>query len=295
MLSFIGRSLGLVPASPHRSSSESGSSGSPSRSLAGSPTDISTPVTTPYSPSPTDVGLVRGLLKSTNPALPTEIADIIINYADYSVRDVVTLDPSSAFSVSSRGAGVYGLVLRGPQIRELKQDGLELRDLKLESVRFEIASHDQGWGGELGTEGTYNSSFSWFEAKILRRLHHLSDKLEPPPDLGPMDKYATPAEYSDAYRPVGWNFVKDGNGRVLTWPVQKNSVATRDTQIREIVWTVDRKHQKEEVVEDSGSGSGEGFIRALQPGDVIFLWARAIYPGWANYVEGAMIEISYSG
>ncbi|KAG5295214.1 hypothetical protein I7I48_12016 [Histoplasma ohiense] len=251
----------------------------------------------PYSPSPADVGEVRALLKSTHPALPTEIADIILNFADYSVKDVVTFNPSDVYRLSSRGPGVCGLILKGPQIRELKQYGLELRDLRLKSVRFEIASHDQGWGGEPGTQGTYNSAFSWFEVTILRRLDHSSDWVEPTLTLGSDQRYESYIDYSNAYRRSGWDFATDDNGEMLIWPLQKNKVARRETQTREIVWMLDDNsegQQQAEPAEDSGNGPGRGFVRTLRSGDVICLWARAMYPGWANSVEKAMIEVAYT-
>ncbi|OAX80164.1 hypothetical protein ACJ72_05509 [Emergomyces africanus] len=248
----------------------------------------------PYSPSPTDVGLVRAFLKSTQPALPTEIADIILNFANYSVKDVAAFNPDRNFSITSRGPGVYGLILKGPQIRELKQDGLELRDLKLEAVKFEIVSHDQGWGGEPGTQGSYRNSFSWFEVTILRRVSHSEFGVEPPPNI---DGELTLADYSQTYRRFGWDFVTDDNENTVIWPIQSNRVARRESQTHEIVWMFedgDGEGQHAESEEDTGSGSGEGFVRALQPGDVICLWARAMYPGWANIVEKAVIEVAYS-
>ncbi|PGH07969.1 hypothetical protein GX51_01409 [Blastomyces parvus] len=253
----------------------------------------------PYSPSPADVGQVRAMLKSTRPALPTEIADIVLDFADYSVKDLLTFNPEAPYRIASRGPGVYGLLLKGPQIRELKQSGGELRDLRIKAVRFEIASHDQGWGGEMGTQGTYNGAFSWFEATILRRNDHSGAGVEPPPDVQPPTK--TYAGYSEAYRQFGWDFATDDKGEMLIWPVQKNKVATGETQTREIVWTLDGdgaegREQTEQLLdeEDTGSGSGDGFVRTLRPGDVICLWARAIYPGWANIVEKATVEVAYS-
>ncbi|PGH33538.1 hypothetical protein GX50_03610 [[Emmonsia] crescens] len=301
MSAFIRRFIFRAPGHQQPAAPSPGPSAQPTAGTPSEPPPESiaeNPVTPPpYSPSPTDIGLARALLKSTQPALPTEIADIILDFADYSVKDVVTFNPSRVFSISSRGPGVYGLVLKGPQIRELKQNGLELRDLKLEAVRFEIASHDQGWGGEWGSEGTYSGAFSWFEATILRRLGHPGVGVEPPPNIGPEDNYKTPADYSEAYRRFGWDFATDDNGNMLIWPVQKNKVARRETQTREIVWMLDggdgEGHQAGSKG-DAGSGSGEGFVRALQPGDVICLWARAIYPGWANFVEKAVIEVAYS-
>ncbi|PGH17203.1 hypothetical protein AJ79_01341 [Helicocarpus griseus UAMH5409] len=246
------------------------------------------PNTPCYSPSPTDVGHVRGMLKSTKPALPTELADIILDYADYCVKDVVTFVPSSTFYISSRGPGKYGLLVKGPVIRKFEQDGPELRDLRIESVGFEIASHDQGWGG------TYRCAFSWFEAMIFRRRGDFKAEQELPSDLNMGDNNITPADYSDAHRSSGWDFLRDEDGKELKWHVQNNRVSERTTHTHRILWVPDDEHRREEQTEDDGSGSGEGFVRALQPGDVIFLWARAMYPNWANYVEKAMIEVIYS-
>ncbi|KLJ06325.1 hypothetical protein EMPG_10257 [Blastomyces silverae] len=252
-----------------------------------------------YSPSPADVGEVRAMLKSTHPALPTEIADIVLDFADYSVKDMLSFNPGAGYRIVSHGPGVYGLILKGPQIRELKQSGGELRDLRIKAVRFEIASHDQGWGGEAGTRGTYHGAFSWFEATILRRNDRSGAGVEPPPNVEPVVPDRTFIGYSEVYRPFGWDFATDDKGDVLTWLVQKNKVAIKETQTREIVWMLDgdggKGHeQAKSEEEDTGSGSGDGFVRTLRPGDVICLWARAIYPGWANVVEKAKIEVAYS-
>ncbi|EEQ85224.1 uncharacterized protein BDCG_08493 [Blastomyces dermatitidis ER-3] len=252
-----------------------------------------------YSPSPADVGEVRAILKATHPALPTEIADIVLDFADYSVKDIHAFNPRAGYRIGSHGPAVYGLILKGPQIRELKQSGGELRDLRIKAVRFEIASHDQGWGGEAGTQGTYHGAFSWFEATILRRKHRSGAGVEPPPNVEPPVPDRTYAGYSEAYRPFGWDFAADEKGNMLIWPVQKNKVAVGETETHEIVWMLDgdggKEHeQAKSENEDTGSGSGNRFVRTLQPGDVICLWARAIYPGWANVVEKAKIEVTYS-
>ncbi|OJD26318.1 hypothetical protein ACJ73_02304 [Blastomyces percursus] len=252
-----------------------------------------------YSPSPADVGEVRAMLKSTRPALPTEIADIVLDFADYSVKDMLAFNPRTDYRIGSHGPEVYGLILKGPQIRELKQSGGELRDLRIKAVRFEIVSHDQGWGGEAGTQGTYHGAFSWFEATILRRKQRSGAGVVPPPNVEPPVPDRTYIGYSEAYRPFGWDFATDDKGDMLIWSVQQNKVAVGEHQTREIVWMLDgdgvKGHeQAKSKDEDTGSGPGDGFVRTLRPGDVICLWARAIYPGWANVVKKAKIEVAYS-
>ncbi|PGG98857.1 hypothetical protein AJ80_09453 [Polytolypa hystricis UAMH7299] len=247
-----------------------------------------------FSPSPTDIGLVRTALKSTKPALPTELADMILDFADYNVKDVAeNTFLQSRYSVQDPLSA--GVVVPGPLIREMKLDGPELRDLKIKSVRFELASRDQGWGGEHNTQGTYNCAWSWFEVTILRPQENPTTAT----DASEIDfdsRHRDPEDFSDSYQRCGWDFVRDERGKARGWSVQSNRVATREIELHEILWEADGgKKDLEEPGEDNGSGTGEGFIGALRPGDLIILWARALFPGWANYVERARVEVEYTG
>ncbi|KAL1631234.1 hypothetical protein SLS56_004482 [Neofusicoccum ribis] len=56
-----------------------------------------------------------------------------------------------------------------------------------------------------------------------------------------------------------------------------------------ITWS---RKSKSKISEEDGSGNGEDFISTLVPGDRIGVWARARYPGWANFVSSARIELA---
>ncbi|KAK2777052.1 hypothetical protein FQN52_003235 [Onygenales sp. PD_12] len=238
----------------------------------------------PFFPEPADVGAARGILKSVGPGLPTELADMILDRADYHVKDRKVFNPgvgAETIVYSNKGST---LVLQAPPIRKIEQQGPELRDLKIKAVRFKLESHDQGWGGDQGTQGTYSSAWSWFEASIIRRCP-VSD-VDP---LTPASQWSrVPEEWAPYYKRMGWDFVRDENDKVRLWPVQKNKVATKKTETHEIVWSPGGSF------EGPGSGSGEGFVSSLRPGDVIQLWARAMFPGWVNYVITAAVEVDYA-
>ncbi|KAK2806479.1 hypothetical protein FQN50_005762 [Emmonsiellopsis sp. PD_5] len=218
----------------------------------------------PFFPEPADIGAVRSILKSTGPGLPTELADMILDRAEYCVKDRTVFNPGGSWNVSSNARGK--LVLQAPAIREVEQHGPELRDLKLQAVRFKLESHDQGWGGESGTQGTYSSAWSWFEASIIRRCSPSGVRTSSLTN----QEGGAPEEWAETYQSRGWDFVRDENDKVRLWPVQKNKVATKETETREIVWRPGGSF------EGPGSGSGVGFVSSLRPGDVIQLWARAM-------------------
>jgi hypothetical protein len=44
-----------------------------------------------------------------------------------------------------------------------------------------------------------------------------------------------------------------------------------------------------------GSETGNGdFVRSLQIGDVVTVWARARFPGWANLVEELRVDMYWA-
>lgn len=76
-----------------------------------------------------------------------------------------------------------------------------------------------------------------------------------------------------------------------SWGVQRNRVARSDFTHYQIEWGTTPAGNG--YVEADGHYVGEGFVGALQPGDVVALWMRAQYPGWANYVRKASVKVLY--
>ncbi len=79
------------------------------------------------------------------------------------------------------------------------------------------------------------------------------------------------------------------------WRLQSNRVAHKQYERHKVVWTAEEVGAKESesTVEERGAWSGNGFVHTLRPGDKIGLWMRAMYPGWANDVLQASIEVLY--
>lgn len=65
--------------------------------------------------------------------------------------------------------------------------------------------------------------------------------------------------------------------------------ANRTVKRHCITWS---RKSKSKISEEDGSGNGEDFVSTLVPGDRIGVWARAQYPGWANFVSSARIELA---
>jgi hypothetical protein len=162
-------------------------------------------------------------------------------------------------------------------------------------IEFQLWSHDQGWGGESEHRGTYNESYTWFDVGI--------------------EKFHTS---SFANNIVQWPpyllFREDLDGepfhiqRDITTPVipsdttlQKNVVAERVTTEHTIVWHFLDSFDKESVEAEEACKVGRGsatvdgkFVRSMQVGDCITLWARARFPGWENVIQKVKITVYWA-
>lgn len=179
---------------------------------------------------------------------------------------------------------------------------------RIESVRWWIKSHDQGYSGEPAeNKGTYRCSWTWFEAAILRgsrvcRLEEDLVKTEEPVNItDPAVPYPEEGLEEVGVTVVGEELAEEVKTR---WRVQSNVNSHRDPTEHVIEWF---PHQKipEEVLSDPGNtnseedvrtghGFGIGFVDALKPGDRLVLIARATYPAWINNIRGAEVEIIFT-
>ena len=85
------------------------------------------------------------------------------------------------------------------------------------------------------------------------------------------------------------------------WCVHRNKRANREWQQHIVVWSCD-----DDIKEDSDGGkalaeegrgraTGNGeFVRNLKLGDVVTLWAKARFGGWANSVKSASIDVYWA-
>ncbi|KAI0647525.1 hypothetical protein C8Q79DRAFT_1009609 [Trametes meyenii] len=153
-------------------------------------------------------------------------------------------------------------------------------------VTWNITSHDQGWGGEH--RNTFQGAFSWYEACIIRPTmpdpHNVEDALR-----------LKVCEPKDAQRPLeeaGYTLVARPGSNSFTWLVQCNRVAKREFTEYHVEWAAADTLDTEDAALN-GYGTGDGFIEALRPGDMVGLWMRALYPGWANYLQAASVEVVF--
>jgi len=157
-------------------------------------------------------------------------------------------------------------------------------------IEFQLWSHDQGWGGEHPR--TYDASYTWFDVGVQKLqapifanniiewpLYLLFEEFEEEPCAIPTDP-ARPFLPADT-------------------TLQKNVVGKSQITEHTIVWhyldTYDNDSSKEAVSQGHGPNSLDGkFVRNMQVGDCITLWAWARFPGWENHVQKAKITIYWA-
>lgn len=81
--------------------------------------------------------------------------------------------------------------------------------------------------------------------------------------------------------------------------IQRNRAATRQAKTHTVVWTWkdDANPLTAEQLDDLGRGAATGngdFVRNLKLGDVVSVWAKARFAGWANHVERVNMDIYWA-
>ncbi|KAF3141894.1 hypothetical protein TWF594_005949 [Orbilia oligospora] len=113
--------------------------------------------------------------------LPVELALDIIELAEYYPYSIIgsRSGTSNCYFYLSTGTKTY-LIVQIPSLDsvnsgegDIQQNaGEQQREPRKRVVRkivFRTSSHDQGYGGEAGCQGTYRGAFSWLSAEIWRR------------------------------------------------------------------------------------------------------------------------------
>ncbi|KAF2140345.1 uncharacterized protein K452DRAFT_289088 [Aplosporella prunicola CBS 121167] len=243
----------------------------------------------PYTPTADAVHVVRTLFVQ-GLGLPVELADLIIEAAGYyptvfNARSESATDGMDVSTRWSRRSTVAFLYLISDPIPRAREGEL----VKIKSVKFHTTSRDQGWASQ-GSYGTYNGSSSWFETSIFRPVPGAPDELDLDQNRHRCMQsfFHEPEDAAPHLQTAGWNFVEH-DGKHL-WKVQYNIVAGQYFVEHDVEW----RPNEEPAEEVPGKGDGKGFIGALEPGDRVGLWARALYPGWSNRIRDARMEIAYS-
>jgi len=220
--------------------------------------------------------------------LPLDLTRIILNEAEYWPMLFSWRESDPPYTVEE-GAKCY---LVTPKIPE--KGALVDEPIRVERVVFRTVSHDQGWAssGKQPNDGVYDESHTWFEAAIIRNL----------PDGAHADARVAHLLVGDHGGPTPCH-VPNPHSDGHTWILQKNIRAEGDEELHEIEWDgrLDAASQAQPVDAETlettlptGSGRGRGFVRALQAGDCVAIYAKAQHPAWVNHVLGADVQVYYS-
>jgi hypothetical protein len=159
-------------------------------------------------------------------------------------------------------------------------------------IVFQLWSNDQGWGGEQGY-GPYKASYTWFDVGIEKAQTSIftNNTVDWPAPLLFKEEVDAFRIQRDVARP----FLPSDT------TLQKNVMAEEETTEHTIVWHFLDSFDKEsaEAIEADKLGRGPGsldgkFVRNMQVGDCITLWARARFPGWKNHVKRAKITVYWA-
>ncbi|KAJ0159628.1 hypothetical protein CTA2_9378 [Colletotrichum tanaceti] len=188
-------------------------------------------------------------------------------------------------------------------------------------IVFKIRSKDQGWGGTIGDRDSYRGSWSWFEAGLEKfdkdRTCDGSCKTSAPAansENAPISPTASEGDEStlctcglqSIFPPVeetprGHLAYHHSMHPLDNLKIQNNKTAHKEFMDHEVVWSwtddihPDSPEADRLVTIGRGRGTGTGkFVRSLKLGDVVTVWGKARFGGWANCVESVQVEIYWA-
>lgn len=185
-----------------------------------------------------------------------------------------------------------------------------------------MRSRDQGWGGRPQDRGSYRGSWTWFEAgkeRFEKNATYPKDTPEKKSSAeGAVDEKAgssssfgqindIPTPYFPVYaaRPIYPALEPDQEAfhhELHPSPqlrIQSNKAATRQLTTHKVVWSwrdnVDplSSERLSELGRGPETGDGE-FVRNLTLGDVVTVWAKARFGGWANHIDSVQVDIYWA-
>ncbi|KFY49485.1 hypothetical protein V496_09975 [Pseudogymnoascus sp. VKM F-4515 (FW-2607)] len=201
-------------------------------------------------------------------------------------------------------------------------------------IVFRFRSRDQGWGGDSKDRGTYNGSFTWLDVGKERARVVNENEIETSEkymELPQQEAQQDEGSEGDVEKTFAWNLESvvppPKKGRVpegsqagldlgdrlpptveLEHPflphdmtLQKNRTATNEARDYTIIWrwddNIDAESDDAEELQKVGRGKATGngeFVRSLEVGDVVTLWARARFPGWFIKVKDVEIDMFWA-
>lgn len=204
-------------------------------------------------------------------------------------------------------------------LNQWKTQSLPRGDHPCRKVVFTIKSRDQGWADARGFCGTYMGSYTWFDVG-LEKIKAI-DKNMCTPEIqipqGFIEQFPLESGYSSSKeaRPIYCdlhtiqpsvigeppNYSFEHPSEPTCTRLQSNRTGTREVKEHVITWAyddcVDPFSSEGNQLEREGRGryTGDGsFVRKLQIGDIITIWARARFPGWTNQVKEVKVEVYWA-
>ncbi|KAJ5286844.1 hypothetical protein N7478_002530 [Penicillium angulare] len=270
--------------------------GPPRKSPSPSPSPLET---NEFFPSLLDVLKVRYTLQwKLREGFPVELIDEIIDDAEYWPSTEHHMEEGDQHTVigTDRDQVLLKTVplcydrknLEQPSPKQLPHRGSH----PCRKIVFHLSSHDQGSSGSFNEE-MYSASWTWFDIEVIRGAHK-------------RNMYVNGEEQElleDERGHVRRHF--EPNDELLLprqTKLQVNGKHVRKLQNNTIVWHyLDDiqydSHEAHEIERTKGRGQStlDGqYVRDLEVGDSIALWARARFPGWTNHVYRARVRVFWA-
>ena len=189
------------------------------------------------------------LKKVAQERLPATLISYIFDLANYWIKSRVQRATLADYAEHD-GSSVY--------LRSQSIVGTKTRPLR--KLVFEIVSHDQGWSDTRHTHGTYNDSYTWFEAVRESGSEAI---------LGPEIFCNVQARNTWRKHVASWHF-REGHHH----EIQGSGI--------DVVLHGNLRYADEEITT---------WFKQLKAGDRLCIVPRAQFVGWRNYVQSAKLEV----
>lgn len=202
----------------------------------------------PWTTTESNVAIYR-CLSRRSPPIPNEIILQILDHPSRWIRSQV-INARMASDNEPMRVGI-DLRNRGEQQILATNPLSQLEVPRIRRVVYTFRSRDQGWSSYPTHHGTYEGSFTWFEAGLTR---------------------PTATDLIDSERDDQLE-LKAAKERIR-YELQRNRHAGREPETYRHELSRDHK-----------------LLQGAKTGDSVVLWARASFPGWENRLFNACIEV----